>query len=208
MTQPKYSVYEYLTFVIPGGVILAATIYGWKGWPFGEPGVIAAAGLVVAAFISGHALASVANWLEPMWWRRRPGSTVSSSAGLFGEGGLYDADEEKTLRNLFRKAFPELSGFENQWRAAYSVALRGPLGSRLQIMVDQIGFYRSMAAASLLCGLLILAFELGGKAHLPLLPWLPITAVTTLAFALRYRRFWTRLGDYVVREVVVAKRDE
>lgn len=92
--------------------------------------------------------------------------------------------------------------FESQFKLAYAKAQTGPLGPRLQTFVEQIGFYWSGAIASALCALLVIAFEVADKDHLPALFWSPIFLACSVTLGYRFRRFWTYLGDYVVRDVL------
>lgn len=205
MQSHRFSPYEYLTFIFPGITLLATLVYGWEGWPYGEPGLASFLGIVAAGFVTGHLVTALANWLEPVYWRDRPGQRVSSVKGLTGGGALYNEEEWKRVQEVLADLHPQLNNLENQFRVEYSLALKGPLGARLQTFVDQIGFYRAMATASAGSLVAVSAFAISGREHLPAPLWIPIFFVATLAFAARYRRFWTRLGDYVIREAISRK---
>src|SRR6266545_8309707 len=91
------SIYDSLSFVLPGGTVLFTSVYGWNGWPYPEPGATAAIGILAAAFVVGHLNAALAAFLEPLAWRHRPGQRMSSTWGLFGPGGVYTAAEQDTV---------------------------------------------------------------------------------------------------------------
>ncbi len=203
MQGHRFSAYEYLAFIFPGASLIFVVFFGWYGWPYGDPGAGAIIGLVSASFVVGHALAAFANWLEPVWWGQRPGRVVASTQGLFGRRGLYNTQEEKEIEDALARAFPRLEGMPNRFRTAYSRAQEGPLGSKIQTFVDQIGFYRSMAASTALGIPIVVAYCISGRDHLSCVLWIPALCIATLAFVLRYRRFWIRTGDYVVRDVIV-----
>lgn len=203
MQGHRFSAYEYLTFIFPGATVTFVAFFGWNGWPYEEPGAGAIIGLVSVSFLVGHALAALANWVEPVWWGNRPGRAVSSTQGLFGTGGLYNPREEKEIQDVLARAFPQLEGTQNRFRAAYSRAQEGPLGGKIQTFVEQIGFYRSMAASTALGIPIVGAYCVTGRDHLPCVLWIPALGIATFAFVLRYRRFWIRTGDYVVRDVIV-----
>ena len=203
MQPPRFSAYEYLTFVLPGFVVLSVSVYGWHGWPYGEPGASSLLGILIASFIVGHALSGLSNWVEPLAWWRRPGTKVSSSQGLFGKAGLYDEKEESTIKAAFSKHYSDVSQFESQFRLAYSEALTSPIGPRLQTLVDQIGFYRSMMVASVFSAIIVLVTETRTNENLESFFWSPFFLLLGLTFGYRYRRFWVRLGDYVVRHTLL-----
>lgn len=203
MQGHRFSAYEYLSFIFPGLTLAATIVYGWNGWPYGEPGVAALLGIVSAGFVLGHLVTAVANWLAPIYWGDKPGSRVASSQGLLGKNGPYNEEEWKRVEAIFAQLHPQLASFENRFRVEYSLALKGELGSRLQTFVDQIGFHRAMATASIASCVAVIALAMSGRDYLPPALWGPAFALAAIAFAARYRRFWTRLGDYVVREAVM-----
>ncbi len=208
MQGHRFSAYEYLTFIFPGATLIFVVFFGWNGWPYGEPGAGTIIGLVSVSFVVGHALAAFANWLEPVWWGQRPGGVVATTQGLFGQGGLYNTREEKEIEDAVAQAFPQLDGRQNRFRAAYTRAQEGPLGGKIQTFVDQIGFYRSMATSTALGVPIVAAYCISGRDHLPCVLWGPALGIATLAFVLRYRRFWIRTGDYIVRDVILRKNND
>jgi hypothetical protein len=201
MERVTLSAYQYLTFLLPGGLLLGTFVYGLNGWPLGDPGAAVVLGLTLAAFMIGHALAGIANFLQPVWWGHLPGQRLRSSEGLFVKGGRF-AGSEEAVRSKFAQRYPKLETFDEQFGIAYSEAQAGPLGSKMQALVEQIGFYRSAATASLLCLLSITFFGLVlNRAHMPLIPWAPVFLSLTLLYGYRFKRFWRLLAEYVVAEV-------
>lgn len=201
MDKMTLSPYQYLTFLLPGGLVLFAVVYGWKGWPYGEPGAGAILGLSVASFMVGHALAALANFFQASWWGHRPGSRLQSSEGLFDKAGRYAGTKDQVTK-AFDSVYPNVSNFEAQFGIAYLEAQAGPLAPKLQAFVEQIGYYRSMATASALSLGLVLIFNALDRDHLPLFPWVPIFIASTLLYAYRFRRFWRYVGEYVVADVL------
>lgn len=92
--------------------------------------------------------------------------------------------------------------FEAQFGIAYADAQTGPLGPKLQALVEQIGYYRSMATASALSLAFVVVFNSLDHRHLPLFPWVPLFVLSTLLHAYRFRRFWRYVGEYVVADVL------
>jgi hypothetical protein len=201
MDRPSLSPYQYLTFLLPGALVLFVFVFGWNGWPYGEPGAGAILGLSAAAFMIGHALAAIANYFQASWWGHLPGSRLQSSEGLFDEGGRY-AVTQQAVTTAFEEAFPSVKTFEAQFGVAYAEAQAGPLGPKLQAIVEQIGYYRSMATASALSLVVVVVFYSLGHRHLPLLLWTPLFLLLTLLNAYRFRRFWRYVGEYVVADVL------
>ena len=201
MEKTSLSPYRYLTFLLPGALLLFVIVYGWSGWPYGEPGAGALLGLSVAAFMTGHVLAAVANFFQRVWWGHPPGGRLESSEGLFDKAGRYAGSKDDVLA-AFSNRYPQVSSFEAQFGAAYQAAQKGPLAAKLLSMVEEIGYYRSMATASAGSFLLVLILNLLGHHHLPLTPWLPLFALATAAHAYRFRRFWRYVGEYVTGEVL------
>lgn len=201
MEKTTLSAYRYLTFLLPGGLVLAAAVYGWIGWPYGEPGAGALLGLAAAAYVTGHIVVALANYLQPIWWGHRPGGRLKSSEGLFDEAGRYSTSKDAVL-TAFSSKYPKVDDFEAQFGLAYQEAQKGPLGSKLLSIVEEIGYYRSMATASAICLVLLLAFRLLGRDHFEVLLWGPIFVASTAAHAYRFRRFWRYIGEYVTGEVM------
>jgi hypothetical protein len=204
MEKTTLSVYRYLTFLLPGALVLATAVYGWSGWPYGEPGAGALLGLSTAAYVSGHVVVSIANIFQRVWWLQPPGGRLKSSQGLFDKSGRY-ADSKDEVTKAFSKAYPQVSDFEAQFGIAYQEAQKGPLASKLLAFVEEIGYQRSMATASAICIVLAVIFHLAGHRHLPIELWLPVFFVSTVAHAYRFRRFWRYVAEYVTGEVLLKK---
>ena len=200
--EGRFSAYEYLTFILPGALVLATAFYGWHGWPYGDISGSMVIGVIAASFFIGHVIAAIANWFQPVLWGHLPGGRLSSSEGLFVAKKGPWASSEQEVREAFKAAFPVAVDFESQFKLAYAKAQVGPLGPRLQTFVEQIGFYRSGALACGLCLATVIVFTLMGRSHLHVCFWGPLFLFSLLAFAYRFRRFWVYLGDYVVRDVL------
>lgn len=201
MEKTTLSAYRYLTFLLPGALILATAVYGWSGWPYGEPGAGVLLGLSAASYISGHVMVSIASFLQRIWWLQPPGGRLKSSQGLFDKNGRY-ADNKDAVLKAFNRSYPQISGFEAQFGVAYQEAQKGPLAPKLLAFVEEIGYYRSMATACAICLTLVVIFNWAGRDHLPIELWVPILVVSTVAHAYRFRRFWRYVAEYVTGEVL------
>ena len=102
----------------------------------------------------------------------------------------------------FKQKYPEAPEFEAQFGIAYLEAQTGPLAPKLESMVEEIGYYRSMATTSAICFFVVVVFNLADQTHLPPVPWLPAFAVATALHAYRFRRFWRYVGEYVAGDVL------
>lgn len=194
-----YTGYEFLGFILPGLLVLAIAYYGWHGWSHGEPGPTAVLGIAAAAYIVGHVVAAAANWLAPLAWGQLPGRRVSSFQGLRGGNGKYvGVSDDQLLEWLGADAEQDP---QRAFDLAYTRIRQHGDTTQLDILNEQIGFYRNGAVAGLLGTVIVITLELvaGGAGTLPALTSAPVLALVTLAFCLRYRRFWTRFGDYVIR---------
>lgn len=201
MEKTSLSAYRYLTFLLPGALVLTVAFYGWNGWPYAEPGAGALLGLIAAAYMTGHIVVALANYFQPIWWGHSPGGRLESSEGLFDKGGRYEKSKDAVLA-AFSSSYPNVDGFEAQFGIAYQQVQKGALGPKLLSIVEEIGYYRSMATASAICMLLVLVFRLFGRTHLEVLLWTPIFIVSMAAHAYRFKRFWRYVGEYVTGEVL------
>lgn len=194
-----YSAYEYLSFILPGGVLLFASFYGYHGWHWKEPGATALVGILAACFVVGHANAAVAQYCQPLLWRQRPSNRSSSEWGMFGPHGAFPAEDDRDrVRAGLDAAYPGLS-FQQAFNSA--VGKIRDSDDHLKVLNSQIGLYRNLTAASLLSLVLVVYYNLSSHRHLPLLPWVPILVAVTLLFANRYRHFWRRYGAHVIYSV-------
>lgn len=194
-----YSGYEFLGFVLPGLLVSAVAYYGWNGWPHGEPGPVTLLGITTLAYLTGHVIAAIANWLEPVVWGRKPGSRPSSLAGLRGRSGKYADVTDEQLRDWLDP------GGERDLQRAFDLAYSRARGTDVKVVLnlynEQIGFYRNTATASVLALVIVAAYQFapGSARTLPLAVAGPLLAVAVFAFVIRYRRFWTRFGDTIIR---------
>lgn len=201
MEKASLSAYRYLTFLLPGALVLTVAFYGWNGWSYGEPGAGALLGLTAAAYMTGHIVVALANYFQPIWWGHSPGGRLESAEGLFSKGGRYEKSKDAVLA-AFSSRYPKVDGFEAQFGIAYQQVQKGALGPKLLSIVEEIGYYRSMATASGICFLLVIVYWLLDRDHLEALLWLPVFAVSAGAHAYRFRRFWRYVGEYVTGEVL------
>lgn len=203
--QP-FTLFDVLSFVIPGGAVLATAIFGWTGGPRSEPGGTALVGILAASFLVGHLNTAIAAFLEPLAWGHKPGSRVKSTWGLFGGRARYSAEEQTRMMTALRAQFPGVATDQMVFDLAYTRALQTDgVRELLQTMNQQIGFYRNTACASLIAAAMVVAFAVLGHPYLAPALWVPTLAVVALLLVARYRRFWVRFADHAVRNAMLAR---
>lgn len=196
------TLYDYLGFVIPGGLVVATVAYGFQLAPIdAAPSAPGLTMLTAAAFIVGHVNAALANYLQPVAWWQRPGQRLGSSVGLFGRRGLYDAQQQADIEQHFATRFPNARDFQQQFNLGYTTLRQKGLDKAAQIMNQQIGFYRNMAAGVLVSLVVLIAATVRGHDILRLWLWVPLAVAAEALFVFRFRRFWARFGNEIVRGV-------
>jgi hypothetical protein len=195
----RLSLYDYLSFVLPGATILFVAIYGYDGWPRAEPGAAATLGLVAGAFVIGYLNAAIGNWIEAVFLGSRPGARPDPLWGTLTGKSRYSADEQKVFEETLHDRYGEGVPLRTCYRLAYTELQQRELAGQLHVMNQHIGFSRGMATA---CGIAF-AIEAGLAAtvgsHLEAGLWLPLLGGASIAFVSRYRRFWAWFGDNVLR---------
>jgi len=202
----KLGLYDYLGFIVPGAVIIAAAVYGLglarvTTAPSAE-GILL---LTAAAFVVGHLNVAVANMLQPVAFGHRPFTRLRSTEGLFGEHGRYSAAEQKEIEAEFAEYFPTASTFEEQFQLGYTLLRQKNLDAALQTANQQIGLYRNLMAATVVCLPLLVAGAATGHGSLRPGVWIPLDGLAIVLFAIRFRRFWVRFSDEVIRGVRALK---
>jgi hypothetical protein len=193
-----YTAYEYLSFILPGGLITSTAFYGYFGWPYDEPGATYLVGILAVSFVVGHINAGIASWLEPVIWFESPGGRTDPTWGMFTARGPYSDQDRERIEEVVCREFGDPN-----FRVAYNLAAtemrrRGEAGF-LDILNSQIGLYRNLGVASVLATCIVAYFNMAGWHHLPALPWVAVLPAAAVVFFYRYRRFWVRYGDCVVR---------
>lgn len=199
----RFSPYEYLGFVVPGGLVCVVAFYGAYGWPYDEPGATYLVGILAAAFVVGHLVAGLANFVAPVLWGRWPWDEPRSHDGAFDRNQyLHGYDKSKVLA-VFEERVGPRPDLDRAFKAAAKRMHAGARAKRLDIFNQQIGFYRNTATACLISLALIIVFELAEPTarNLPAPLWAPVFAVSTAVFARRYRRFWRLYGREVWLDV-------
>jgi hypothetical protein len=194
-----YSAYDYLAYVIPGGLVLGASFFAFLGLPSAEPGASWLLVLLAAAFLIGHVIATLAAWLQPIVWGERPGTAPDPTWGMFDSSGrskisrAVDLEAELARRYGPRDDLPTLYGL------AYTELQQNRKEGRLIALNSEIGFARN-AAVALLSGAVIDVAASLAKHHPLDAPWLPVLyLVGSGVFVARYRRIWRQFADNVVR---------
>jgi hypothetical protein len=202
----KLGLYDYLGFIVPGAVIIAAVVYG-----FGLAGVTTAPSaegivlLTAAAFVIGHLNVAIANVLQPVAFGHRPFTRLRSTEGLFGDHGRYHEAEQKEIEDEFAEYFPAASTFEERFHLGYTLLRQKQLDSALQTANQQIGLYRNLMAATVVCLPLLAAAAATGHRTLRPQIWIPLDVLAAVLFAIRFRRFWVGFANEVIRGVRALK---
>ncbi|WP_147312153.1 hypothetical protein [Thermomonospora umbrina] len=198
----KFNIYEYISFILPGGLIIAVVLYGFEIVPTNaSPSATVLIMLTAAAFVVGHLNVAVANFLQPLAWGARPGSWPSSTAGVFGNRGRYDDARKQKVEDHFAQLFPDAADFQQRFNIAYTLLRQEQLDGHLQTLNHQIGFYRNMATAVVMSIGSLVAASRSGHHRLDLLLWLPLGLIALFLLVSRFRRFWARFGDEVIRGI-------
>jgi hypothetical protein len=67
-----FSVYDFFSYVLSGGMLLAGAYWTLAGVP-DEPGTAVVLGLIAAAYIAGHLVQALGARWEKLWWKARGG---------------------------------------------------------------------------------------------------------------------------------------
>lgn len=197
----RYSAYEFLAYLLPGGVVVFATWIGTQGWPAAEPGATSLVFLLAASFFVGQAVAALASWLEPVLWGHAPRTPRDPTWGLFGSGRRYASEaRDDLLLELRGHVRVAEADFPTAYRLSYTRLQQAGHDSHLRVLNQQIAFHRNSALALALAAL-VQGWLLWNDEALLSLAWLPIYVVGSLIFAARYRRFYVEFGDNVIRGI-------
>jgi hypothetical protein len=194
-----YSAYDYLAFIIPGGLTLGALIVAVFGLPPQEPGASAMVVLLGLAFLVGHVLATVASWAQPIAWGHAPGQAANPLWGVFGRGGVYSAAEAESLVAELEKRYGPGLHSKRLYQLAYTELQQREKEGRLMPLNSQIGFCRNASVALVFAAVAQLGGELGNVATPGTFWLLPTYVLAALVFAARYKRLWRQFGDNVLR---------
>lgn len=200
MSLDFLSVYDYMSFILPGGVVILAGWYSLTEAKYAEPGAFAAILIGIAAYVIGQAVAAVWNWFEPVAWGHWPFSRVDRTWGLIGDHGTYTTAEGATITAVFQKRYGS-GAFATDYDLGYAEIQQSGHGDFLAIMNQQIGLFGHLCMA---CGI---GLVMVATTKLPYQPtglsiaFAVVLALGVLLFGLRYRYFWKRFGDQVVRQV-------
>ena len=200
----RFSPYEYLGFVIPGGLVCVVAFYGAHGWPYDEPGATYLVAVLAAAFVAGHLIAGLSNYFGALVWGHAPWNDPTSHDGAFDRGQYLHGKKPEEVQAVFRE---RVGNHHTDLNSAYKAAVKlmhaEGRAKRLDVFNQQIGFYRGTATACLLSLMLVIVYEVADSApgHLPVAVWAPVFALATAVFARRYRRFWRLYGREVWLDV-------
>ena len=194
------SVYDYLSYIVPGAVVLTAGWYAFLGAKFQEPGVFASIALVVVAYVVGLAVASVWFWVEPLLWRHPPLTRLDRTWGLIGRHGVYPEDQRTAIQATFAGRYGA-EDFSTNYDLGYTEIQSSEKGNYLLIFNQQLGLLGHLAAACVIGSLMIVAAVVVGSRSADALWWAVALLIGSFLFAARYEYFWKRIGDQVVRQV-------
>lgn len=199
----RLSLYDYLSFVLPGATILLVAVYGYDGWPRGEPGAAATLGLVTAAFVVGYINAALGNSIEGAFLGSRPGSRPDPLWGTLTGKSRYTPDEQCVFENALHERYGGDTPLHTCYRLAYTELQQREFAGRLHVINQHIGFSRGMATACATAFVIEVGLAATTGSYLEPTLWLPLLGVAAIAFVSRYRRFWAWFGDNVLRGVRV-----
>lgn len=200
--EDRLSLYDYLGFVLPGATVLATAIYGYDGWRWGEPGASAVLALVGASFIVGYLNAALGNVLESAALGGRVGSRPDSLWGTMRGHRSYDEAAIKRFSNLLGRRYGGHSD-DVGYRLAYTELQQRGLDAPLRLLNQHIGFCRGMMTACVVALGFVVVYAVDGRSYLDWRLWVPTFMVAAVLFAIRFRRFWARFGDSVLRGIAV-----
>ena len=198
----KLTLYDYLGFIVPGGLVLATIVYGFDLASFREaPASTGMVLLAAAAFVIGHLNAAIANYLQSAAWGKKPGTRLPSSTGLFGKRGLHEEPAQQGIEQDFERQFPQGQDFQQRFDLGYTLLRQKKLDTSAQIMNQQLGFYRNTSASVLVSLLIVTVAAFTGHNTLDWWLWLPVGLVAEALLIFRFRRFWVRFGNEIIRGV-------
>ncbi len=189
-----FSPYDYLSFILPGGLVIAVASIGFSGVPTQEPGASWLVVLVAASFVVGHGVATVASWMEPLAWGHAPGRPTDPAWGLTGPRGAFEASEWDAISEQCRSRYPSASTFRSAWNMGYLELQAGTARDRLAMLNQQIGFYRNTTVACIASVVLVVAQWATGYQFLDPRVSLGIFGLGAVLFTYRFRRFWRYFG--------------
>ena len=204
----QLTLYDYLTFVLPGGVVIAAVTIGYRGWPWARPDAASLVLLTAAAFVVGYAVSAVANVFEPLFLGSLPGSHPDQLWGtLAGSSRLTEA-EKALYRETLHTRYGVVLDDAACYRRGVAELRQKQLVPMLATINQHLGFARGMAIASALSTISLVVCAGLGHHHVTLAFWVPVGAVATALFVFRFRRFWRWFGESVLRAVAALESAE
>jgi hypothetical protein len=197
----RYSAYEFLAYLLPGGAVIFAAWVGAEGWPSAEPGPTGLIFILAASFFVGQAVAAMASWLEPVLWGHQPYTPRDPTWGLFGEGRRYeDAERDDLLTELRSHVGSGDADFAGAYRLGYTRLQQAGHDGHLRVLNQQIAFHRNSALSMLSAAVIHVGLLLAGQASSPSW-WAALYCAAAIIFAGRYRRFYVEFGDNVIRGI-------
>jgi hypothetical protein len=200
----EYSAYDFLSFVLPGGLLLFIYLAATGGLPTSEPGAGTLAVYAGAAFLIGQLNGVASSYVQPVFWGHGPWTVPDSSWGVFGRFARYkEADRERVTKQL-RNRFPgnESEEFQEVFNLGYTLLQVAGKDDHLKMLNAQIGFFRNTSVASGLCVVFLIALDQLGqnRPFQPVVTW--FLAACAVTFYFRYRYAWSAFGNAVCRGVI------
>jgi hypothetical protein len=203
----QLTLYDYLTFVLPGGVVIASITIAYSGWPWPRPDATSLVLLTGAAFVVGYAIAGVANFLEPAFLGSVPGRRADPLWGTLTGPSRLKPD----VQQLYRRALLVRYGATDEddcYRRGVTELRQKQLVPMLATFNQHLGFSRGMAVASTVSTVGLLVCTALGHHHVLVGFWCGLGVVGTVLFIYRFRRFWRWYGESVLRGVAELERSE
>ena len=198
----QLTLYDYVSYVVPGGLLLFVIVYGYDGWPRAEPGSSGLIGIIAAAFVVGHVVAVVGTWVEAAFLGGRPGRRPDPLWGTLGDRSRYSDEERAELRQRLLERYGDVE-VAVAFRLGQTELQQAGKDGPMKVATQHLGFARGLATAALLALVVDVVLAIASGTHLPLVLWIPVLCGVAVACVVRYRRAWRQFGDHLIRGVAV-----
>jgi Flp pilus assembly protein TadB len=195
----SFNTYDFFGYILCGGLLLAGSYWAFEG-EFLALSTAGAFGVIGLAYITGHAVQSLANFTTErvLWWSKNPRHKAALDR-------LTDDNTRSDVARALAKAtqrdrgdFEELSN-ARIFEMARSVLRHKGLDARAEVMDAMYGFCRGSATS---CALLVVITVVAGlvvdQAWTRLGIAACLFATAALLLGLRTRRFGNHLADQVI----------
>lgn len=193
-----FSVYDFFGYVISGAGVLVGSYWAFSELP-SEPGTATVFGLIALSYAVGHAVQSLANAWEAIWWSWR--GVPSTNRMTPGKAGAYDA----SLRSLILLRIEELTGrpdlgIDDAFAVARAQLRAQQLDGRAELMNTMYGVCRGLTTAAGFLFFIFIAAAVVTDDWKRLLIATGVMIVLVVLYARRASRYSYRFADQVWRD--------